>query len=69
MDRVGLALPALAGGLPGELEKKNVESHQMKHVPELFGADGVIGAQRWCSTPRCREQRAVESDSSHPPRT
>ncbi len=62
MTRVGLGLVALTGGLAPELEQANLAWHQLKHVPELYGADGVLNAQRWVSTKACREQRAIEAE-------
>jgi hypothetical protein len=62
MTRVGLGLVALTGGLAPELEQANLAWHQLKHVPELYGADGVLNAQRWVSTTACRDQRAIESE-------
>ena len=62
MTRVGLGLVALTGGLAPELEQANLAWHQLKHVPELYGADGVLNAQRWVSTKACRDERAIESE-------
>jgi hypothetical protein len=33
--------------------------HQLDHLPEQFGVDGIMFGQRWVRSPRCREAEAA----------
>lgn len=63
MNRIRLAVFSLTGNAPSGDDASYLEWHALDHMPEQYSLPGVAKAQRWKSTPACRQQRAAEHES------
>ena len=61
MNKVKLGFVALTGVPTAVAESDYLEWYAMRHMPEQLALTGLVSAQRWHSTPACREQRAAQS--------
>ena len=65
-NQVKLAAVSLSASSPDGDDAPYLQWHQLDHMVEQYQIPGMLHAQRWASTPECRQARAVQTERFEP---